>query len=75
MKKEDLIILRRKLPRGFADILHLRLLSLEKDFSKSYIYQVLLGTRFNEEILDEAVKLAQETTSKEDNRSNIIKNL
>lgn len=57
MSTVDLKALRDKLPLGYADTVADR---LKGEFTPSYIRLVVAGTRWNKDIADEVVKLAEE---------------
>lgn len=70
MNKEDLIKLKRKLPRGYRTILHLK-----TGVSKSSIDAVLRGEYNNDKVLTAAIALAEEHQTKLNSYSEKINSL
>jgi hypothetical protein len=70
MKKDDLTLLKEKLPDQWAAILASKL-----NYTPDYIRKVLSGKRKNQEIIDEAIALAAEYKSRLENQKNIIASL
>jgi len=72
MTEINLISLRKSLPVGYGNKIHVHLAS---KYSIGYIYQVVNGTKDNSEIIDAAIQLGQKTISKIQHQNNLIRNL